>query len=231
MLLEGDDIEAQVHKMMGTALTELANYDIANTQYIDSRTTELACNYKFFLDGFAESYHIAPLHKDSIHPFYYSNSTLVDQMGEVVHLVSPRKTIDKEFAKPESEQGQVLPYCTTEYLIAPNVLLTHQVDHIQFWRAYPVDGANRCRVELNVFWPKPLDAEAERKANLNVDLVWQVTTEEDFPQSVAIHRNLRSGTLPELVFGQNEPALIYYHQNIAKAIGSDRLIPLVPIAD
>ena len=231
VLLEGDDIKAKVHQMMGEALTELANYDIADMQYIDSRTTELACNYKFFLDGFAESYHIAPLHKDSIHPFYYSNSTLVDQMGEVVHLVSPRKTIDREFAKPESEQGKVLPYCTTEYLIAPNVLLTHQVDHIQFWRAYPIDGANRCRVELNVFWPEPLDAEAERKANLNVDLVWQVTTEEDFPQSVAIHRNLRSGALPELVFGQNEPALIYYHQNIAKAIGSDRLIPLVPIAD
>ena len=26
--------------------------------------------------------------------------------------------------------------------------------------------------------------------------------------------------------GRNEPALISYHQNIAKAIGSDRLIPL-----
>lgn len=231
VLLDGSDIEAKVQAMMGAALTDIDNYDIANTHYIDSRSTELACNYKFFLDGFAETYHIAPLHKDSISPFYYSNSTLVEQMNEVIHLVSPRKTIDREFEKPAAEQGQVLPYCTTEYLIGPNVLLTHQVDHIQFWRAYPVDGANRCRVELNVFWPKPMDEDDERKANLNVDLVWKVTTEEDFPQSVAIHRNLASGALPELVFGQNEPALIYYHQNIAKAIGSDRLIPLVAIAE
>ena len=52
--------------------------------------------------------------------------------------------------------------------------------------------------------------------HLNVDLVWDVTTQEDFPQSVAIHRNLASGDVPELVFGRNEPALIYYHQNIAK---------------
>ena len=215
-----------MYELLGGALTDIANYNIEETQYIDSRTIELPCNYKFFIDGFAETYHIAPLHKNTISPYYYSTSTLTEQMGEVVHLVSPRKTIEKEFQKPEAEQGAILPYCTTEYLLAPNVLLTHQVDHIQFWTVYPVDGANRCRVELNVFWPNPMDEDAERKAKLNVDLVWQVTTDEDFPQSVSIHSNLVSGALPNLIFGRNEPALISYHQNIAKAIGSDRLIPL-----
>jgi hypothetical protein len=57
-------------------------------------------------------------------------------------------------------------------------------------------------------------------------LVWDVVTGEDLPQSVAIHSNLASGDLPELIFGRNEPALIYYHQNIAKAIGSDRLVAI-----
>lgn len=226
VLLEGDDIESKVYELLGGALTDIANYNIEETQYIDSRTIELQCNYKFFIDGFAETYHIAPLHKNTISPYYYSTSTLTEQMGEVVHLVSPRKTIEKEFQKPEAEQGAILPYCTTEYLLAPNVLLTHQVDHIQFWTVYPVEGANRCRVELNVFWPNPMDEDAKRKAKLNVDLVWQVTTDEDFPQSVSIHSNLVSGALPNLIFGRNEPALISYHQNIAKAIGSDRLIPL-----
>ena len=229
VLLEGDDIEGKVHRLMGSSLGDIANYDIANTEYVDNRTTELACNYKFFLDGFAETYHIAPLHKNTISPYYYSNSTLVDQMGEVINLVSPRTTIDKELEKPATDQGRVLPYCTTEYLLAPNVLLTHQVDHIQFWTVYPVNGAHHCRIELNVFWPKPMDEEAERKARLNVDLVWQVTTDEDFPQSVAIHNNLVSGALPNLIFGRNEPGLVYYHQNIAAAIGSELLIPLVEV--
>lgn len=225
VLLDGDDIQTKVHDLLGPALTDIANFGIANTQYIDSRTIELDCNYKFMLDGFAETYHLSALHKKSINPFYYSASTLVDAMGDVVRLVSPRRTIDREFEKPPEEQTQVLPYTTTEYLFAPNVLLTHQVDHIQFWRVYPVDGAQRCRIELNVFWPKPMDDESWRKGRLNVDLVWQVTTEEDFPQSVAIHHNLASGKLPELLFGRNEPALIRYHQNIAKAIGSNRLMP------
>jgi len=226
VLLEGDDIETKVQDLVGEALNDIANFNIADTHYIDSRTIELDCNYKFFLDGFAETYHIAPLHKDTISPFYYSGSTAVDILGKVVRLVSPRKTIDREFDKPADEQTQVLPYTTTEYLLAPNVLLTHQVDHIQFWTAYPIDGAQRCRIELNVFWPGDMDDEAWKKARLNVDLVWQVTTDEDFPQSVAIHKNLAGGKLPDLVFGKNEPALIKYHQNIADAIGSDRLIEI-----
>lgn len=231
VLLEGDDIEGKVKELMGSSLSDIANFDIESMQYIDSRETELDCNYKFFLDGFAETYHIGPLHKNTISPYYYSNSTLVERMADVVHLVSPRKTIDKEFEKPPAEQGSVLPYCTTEYLLAPNAMLTYQVDHVQFWRTYPIDGANRCRIELSLFWPKPMDEEAQRKARLNVDLVWDVTTQEDFPQSVAIHRNLASGAVPDLVFGRNEPALIYYHQNIASAIGSDRLIPITELGD
>ena len=229
VLLEGDEddkdgIEVKVRRMMGEALDDIAGFDIPNTQYFDSRTVELDCNYKFFLDGFAETYHIPPLHKGSINPYYYAGSTLVDSVSEVVRLISPRRTIDKEFEKPPEEQNQVLAYTTTEYLIAPNVLLTHQVDHIQFWRVYPLDGAQRCRIELNVFWPKPMDEEAWRKGRLNVDLVWEVSTKEDFPQSVSIHSNLVSGKVPELVFGRNEPGLIQYHLNIAKAIGSKRLI-------
>ena len=226
VLLEGDDIESQVQALIGDALPDIANYRIGDTHYIDSRTIELDCNYKFLIDGFTETYHIPTLHPKSISPFYYSASTLVDPLGEVVRLVSPRKTIDKEFAKPEPDQNEVLAYTTTEYLMAPNVLLTHQVDHIQFWHVYPVDGANRCRIELSVFWPMPMDEEAWRKARLNVDLVWDVVTGEDLPQSVAIHSNLASGAVPELIFGRNEPALIYYHQNIANAIDSDKLIPV-----
>ena len=226
VLLEGDDVETKVHALIGDALPDITNYRIADTQYIDSRQIELPCNYKFFIDGFTETYHIPTLHQKSINPYYYSGSTLVDPLGDVVRLISPRRTIDKEFDKPQSDQHEVLAYTTTEYLMAPNVLLTHQVEHIQFWCVYPVDGADRCRIELNVFWPKPMNEEAWRKARLNVDLVWDVVTGEDLPQSVAIHNNLASGAIPELIFGRNEPALIYYHQNIAKAIGSERLVTI-----
>ena len=51
VLLEGDDIEGKVKELMGSSLSDIANFDIESMQYIDSRETELDCNYKFFLDG------------------------------------------------------------------------------------------------------------------------------------------------------------------------------------
>ena len=138
-------------------------------------------------------------------------------------MIGVRNSIDREFAKPAGER-RLLPHGTTQYLIPPNIVLTHQVDHIQLWQIYPVNEApDRCRIHFSLYWPTPMDAEAERKSQLNVELIWKAVTEEDFPQSLAIQRNLASGAVDELIFGRNEPALIHYHQQIAAAIGSDRL--------
>ena len=219
VLLEGEGIEHKVNTLVGGVLDEIAGYRIGQTQYFDSRSTERDCNYKFIVDGFTESYHIKALHKDTISPYYYTAPALMDAFGPIVRMIGVRSSIDKEFGKPADER-RFLPHGTTQYLIPPNVVLTHQVDHVQLWQMYPVNGAtDRCRITFSLYWPAPMDAEAERKSRFNVDVIWKVTSEEDFPQSLAIHRNLASGAVRELVFGRNEPALIHYHEYIAKAVG------------
>ena len=45
-----------------------------------------------------------------------------------------------------------------------------------------------------------------------------VTNTEDFPAQEAIHRNLASGVLPEVVYGKMEPALVHYHTAINKLL-------------
>ncbi len=47
----------------------------------------------------------------------------------------------------------------------------------------------------------------------------KVVFEEDFGQQQDIHRSLRSGLMPEVVYGRNEPALIHHHEQIAAALG------------
>jgi phenylpropionate dioxygenase-like ring-hydroxylating dioxygenase large terminal subunit len=217
VMLEGDDIETRVAALLGDALAELRNYRIDETVYFESRITERDCNYKFIMDGFTESYHIAALHKETISPYYYTRPALTDVFGSTIRMIGVRRSIDKEFDKPAAER-RLLPHGTTQYLIGPNVILTHQVDHMQLWRMYPVSGrADLCRIEFSLYWPAPMDDEARRKSRFNVDVLWQVTTEEDFPQSLAIHKNLAGTALPELIFGRNEPALVYYHEAIARA--------------
>lgn len=230
VLLRGDGIDAKVRHLLGDALEEIAGYRIENTVYFGGRSTERACNYKLIMDGFTESYHIAALHKQTIKPYYYTHPGLSDAFGPTVRMIGVRSSIDREFDKPAADR-RLLPHGTTQYLIPPNVVLTHQVDHIQFWQIYPIDAApDRCSIHFSLYWPAPMDEEARRKSQFNVDILWKVTTEEDFPQSLAIQRNLASGAIPELVFGRNEPALIHYHQQIAAAIGSRELKPCDPDA-
>ena len=138
-------------------------------------------------------------------------------------MIGVRTSIDRELDKP-AEQRRLLPHGTTQYLIPPNVVLTHQVDHVQLWQVYPLDrAADACRIQFGLYWPAPLDAEAIRKSQFNIDVIWKVTTEEDFPQSMAIHQNLASGSVAELVFGRNEPALIHYHQQLNAGVDRENL--------
>jgi len=223
VLLEGDDIEAKVEHLVGGIVDEIQQYAIGEKIYFDSRSTERPCNYKFIVDGFAESYHLSSLHKGTISPYYYTNPSLTDLFGPVARNIGVRSSIDKEWAKAPAER-RFLRHGTTQYLIPPNIILTHQVDHVQMWQVYPVAGdPGRCRVSFHLYWPAPLDDAARKKCQFNVDVIWQVTNDEDFPQSVNIHRNLASGAIPELIFGRNEPSLIHYHEQIAAAIGSTLL--------
>jgi phenylpropionate dioxygenase-like ring-hydroxylating dioxygenase large terminal subunit len=222
--IEGNGLRVNVDRLVGEVAEEIVNYRIGATAHFETRTATRECNYKFIIDGFAEAYHIAALHKGTIAPYYYTAPALTDAFGPTVRMIGVRSSIDRELAKPAADR-RLLPHGTTQYLIPPNIVLTHQVDHIQLWQVYPLPGsADRCRICFSLYWPKPIDAEAEQKGRFNVDVLWKVTTEEDFPQSLAIHRNLASGAVPALVFGRNEPALIHYHQQIAAAIGSEALV-------
>ena len=221
--LEGSDIDAGLERLMGDALDELSNYRIADTVWFDGREIERACNYKFLVDGFSESYHLPALHRDSISKFYDGPGGLADPLGPIARNIGIRRSIEDEFDKPADAQ-RLLPHGTTQYLIPPNIVLCHQRDHIEFWQVFPVDGrADRCRIEFNLYWPAPLDDDARRKSAFNLDVLWKVTQEEDMPQALAIHRNLASGAIGELVFGRNEPSLVHYHEQIAAAIGSTAL--------
>jgi hypothetical protein len=42
--------------------------------------------------------------------------------------------------------------------------------------------------------------------------------EEDFGQQQDIHRSLRSGLMPEVIYGRNEPALIHHHEQVRIAL-------------
>ena len=227
VLLEGEaDIRPQVIELLGDALTDIDDFNIQDTAYIGERITERDCNYKLLLDGFCEAYHLDSLHKKTLAPLVYTKAALIDRISRTVRSIGVRKTIEED--DKAAAERRLQPHGTMQYLIAPNAVLQELAGGVHLWRICPVDGAvDRCRVELTHYCRAPMDDEAKENAQLAIDRVWMITTTEDFPQSLLIHKNLASGALPELVFGRNEPGLIHYHSLMRETIGLDLDLDLI----
>jgi hypothetical protein len=166
-------------------------------------------NWKLILDTFTESYHIRWLHKNSIAPAFNSDCVIFEAFGRNCASIGLRANVLDEVAKPK-EEWSLLPYGTIQYFLVPNALVVHQLDHVELWRVEPLD-VGRVRATTSIFAPQPPTESALRYWTKNLDLLLQVTGTEDFPTMERIYATLRSGALPELVYGRIEPPLVHLH--------------------
>jgi phenylpropionate dioxygenase-like ring-hydroxylating dioxygenase large terminal subunit len=197
---------------------ELAEYGLERYVHFETRVREWRFNWKLVIDTFTEPYHIPALHERSIAPDYDFRNSIWDAFGVGQRTVNFRTSIEKEIAeKPESER-RLLPHTTIEYFLLPNAVLTHQIDHVELWRAEPI-AVDRTLVSTSLYAPETPHTESARKHwKKNLDLLLQVTETEDFPMMERIYRGLVSGTVKELVYGRLEPALVHYHRSLERLL-------------
>ena len=144
---------------------------------------------------------------------------IFDAYGPHPRFIGVRRGVDVEFTKENEDEWSLLPYGTIQYLLQPNAILTHQMDHLELWRLAPL-AADRTVVVTSVFGPgpAPLSEKAHRYFVKNLDILLGVTNSEDFPAQCRIHQNLSSGGMPEVVYGKMEPALVHYHTALNKLL-------------
>lgn len=193
---------------------ELAEYRLEGYTHFESRSRVWDFNWKLVLDTFTEPYHIPALHRRSIARDYDSRNALWDRFGHCQRTVNFRSSIARELEqKPEGER-RILPHTTIEYFVLPNAILTHQLDHVELWRAVPL-AVDRTLVTTSLYAPQaPATESARRHWKKNLDLLLQVTETEDFALMLEVQRALASGALPELIQGRIEPALIHLHDSL-----------------
>ncbi|HVP30513.1 MAG TPA: aromatic ring-hydroxylating dioxygenase subunit alpha [Myxococcota bacterium] len=199
------------------AQEELGPYALERYHPIETRVQELPFNWKLVIDTFCEPYHIPWLHKDTIAPHYLFDRWIFDPYGPHSRFIGLRSSVVEELAKPEAER-RLLPHGTTQYLLVPNAVLVHQMDHLELWRVTPL-AVDRTRVATSLFAPEaPASPKALDYWLKNLDVLLQVTGKEDFPMMARIHANLASGAVPEVVYGRMEPALVHFHAAIDAAL-------------
>lgn len=207
-------VEAALHG----AEEELAGYGFERYCPIESRTQELPFNWKLVLDTFTEPYHIPWLHRSSIAPDYIADQWILDHYGPHSRLIGLRTSVRAELEKPDEADRRLLPHGTTQYLLLPNAVLVHQIDHLELWRLTPL-AVDRTRATTSVLAPRAPASEKERAYWVkNLDALLAVTDSEDFPAMARVQANLASGAVPELVYGRMEPALVHLHRAIDAAL-------------
>ena len=108
---------------------------------------------------------------------------------------------------------------TIQYFLVPNALVVHQVDHLEVWRVDPL-GVGSTRTTTTIYAPTEPETERSHQYFIkNLDLLLHVTGTEDFTTMADIQRAMASGALPELVYGKNEPPLVYFHTVLNEICG------------
>jgi phenylpropionate dioxygenase-like ring-hydroxylating dioxygenase large terminal subunit len=200
------------------ACDEIADFGIADYDVVDTRDHEWAMNWKLVMDTFTEPYHIPWLHKDSIAPYYLFDRWIHDSYGPHQRFIGCRKSVLDELDKPDEDDWDLLPHGTLQYLLVPNAVLVHQMDHLELWRLQPI-APDRTLVRTSVYSPPDPPRRPEYYVK-NLDILLGVTNTEDFPMQEQVQRNLASGVVPELVYGRMEPALVAYHTAVNELVAA-----------
>jgi phenylpropionate dioxygenase-like ring-hydroxylating dioxygenase large terminal subunit len=218
------DVEAELHGLGA----ELASWEFDSWHYFAERSGVFDANWKLIHDTFTESYHVFSLHRHTLAPDMLSTPFVGENFGPHTRGAVMRKEVTRLLERPESE-WELKPYASVVYLLFPTVVINLPMSgHAELWEMYPEpENPHRTRVTVRFYVPNPPATEEERAFwEANVRFTHKVVFEEDFDQQQDIHRSLRTGLMPEVVYGRNEPALIHHHEQIERALSG---VPQPPL--
>jgi phenylpropionate dioxygenase-like ring-hydroxylating dioxygenase large terminal subunit len=214
------DVEAELQGLG----PELSDWDFDSFRFFEERSAVFDANWKLIHDTFLESYHIFSLHRDTIAGDLLSTPFVADLFGPHARGAVMRKEVVKLLELDESG-WDLRKNSSIVYLIFPSALINLPMSgHAELWQMYPEpDDPHRTRVTVRFYSPGEPQTQEEREFwETNVKFTTRVVFKEDFDQQQDIHRSLRTGLMPEVVYGRNEPMLIHHHEQIELALAAAR---------
>ena len=184
-----------------------------------ARTDRWPCNWKLLLDTYFESYHVASLHRDSLASDYLGLASPADGFGAHNRLIVPRRSI-LDLARVREEDRSLSAHAVVQYFIAPDVILSHYHGVLAMTRFAPC-SASETEVTQMLLTPGPVTSEAEREAlERRFSFAHAILSEEDFPESVRVHRNLASKRVESTLVGRNERGVAIFHGALGELLGA-----------
>lgn len=204
--------EQQVAQHLEAVSGDLAWLAPGQLHVFEQHRQRWRCNWKILQEGGLETYHFKFAHKNSIGPYFLSNTCVTNQFGAHFRVVMPTERL-KEVTEASLADTRLRDITHIVYGLAPQTTFLVQKAHIDWIQMIPV-SVDETDVIITSLIPTPreeLSAEelTHWKRNQSISIA---TLDEDFELGQSIQAGLNSGANQSLTFGRNEGALAAYNR-------------------
>ncbi|MEX0678096.1 MAG: SRPBCC family protein [Pirellulales bacterium] len=188
----------------------------SHEQLLASNEQEFEVNWKIFLEGFLEGYHIRSAHRDTFYPYGFDNLNLMETCGRNSRVTFPFQRI-QQLIDVAPEDRRVKGLVTYVYHLFPNALVTVLSHHTALVVLEPV-SVDRTRLVSYSLADCGNDPEALETSKRDAAFVNETGAAEDRDIVCAIQRNMASGANEVFTFGRFEGAICHFHRNLTAAL-------------
>jgi nitrite reductase/ring-hydroxylating ferredoxin subunit len=203
--------------VQGQIADDFEAFGIPGMHYYGSRSFDLAANWKIIIETFLETYHVPPVHKETVAPHFAPVPTLITMFGPHSRQTTGRAHFTRE--QLDLDIDLLHRHVTHAYQLFPTGVLVTSPYHMNFITVFP-RAANRTIAVCHMLTPKAPDTEKlrelyQRTITFNFETVFGG---EDFRAAQLAQAGLETGALETVRFGGLEEALTEFHASIDKEL-------------
>jgi phenylpropionate dioxygenase-like ring-hydroxylating dioxygenase large terminal subunit len=222
-----DDHAAPLAEFMAPLTEKSENFPFENFELKECYTKVLDCNWKVALDNFIEIYHVNTVHVKTLVPILDTHSFAPSLLANGHGCFATKKKSASVYGDVGLKDDAVgADDLTNMYTIAlsrfPNSMTAldpNGINWLNFWPLAP----DRTLLMAGLMGPKMEDAAQDtayltmlREANVAI-------LAEDVDLFAGVQRSIDKGDLKQLIVGYQEQCLYWYHEEIDRVIGPDRV--------
>lgn len=186
VLVNLDPHAEPVEQFLGRIVQRLAPLEVAKLHYVASKSYDIACNWKVFVDNYLDGgYHVPHLHKGLNSVLDYKQYTIENEDRYCLQS-SPMVASSEDAATGATRKGDRAWY----FWQYPNFMINCYAGYMDTNLVIPVD-VDHCRVIFDFYFADVSTAEA-RKYNEQSIAVGDRVQDEDLGICEAVQRGLKS---------------------------------------
>ncbi len=201
------------------SLGELPELVAKDQRIFATRENSIAANWKIFLEGFLEGYHIRPTHPETFYPYGFDNLNVVERFGRNSRVTFPFQRIRKLAGVPPEER-RVAGTLTYVFHLFPNAVLVVFSHHTALIVLEPVSVSETRMISYGLTNRASGGADSVADAERDAAFVNQTGGAEDAAVVCAIQRGVASDANESFLFGRFEGAIAHFHRTLDAALAA-----------